>query len=84
MNEWKPENGKYVSQYLTHFVGKALSDECAFRLLCKILREGDEKALGALAAEYELTQDELVFACDALLALRMKEQALKSILGVRY
>jgi hypothetical protein len=50
----------------------------------KVLREGDEEALGALAAEYELAQDELVFACDALLALRMAAERLTSTMGGPY
>ena len=50
----------------------------------KTLRGKDEGALAELAGRYELSQDELVFACDALLALRMEEQTLRSILSVRY
>jgi hypothetical protein len=50
----------------------------------KTLRGKDEGALADLAGRYGLSQDELVFACDALIALRMEEQALKSILSVRY
>jgi hypothetical protein len=50
----------------------------------KTLKGGDEKALAELAQRYELSQDELVFACDALLALREETQTLTSALGGRY
>jgi hypothetical protein len=48
------------------------------------LRRGDEEALAELAERYGLLQDELVFACDALLALREEVQTLTSALAGRY
>ena len=47
-----------------------------------ILKTGTEEELGALATKYELSQDELVFACDALLALRTNVENLTSSLSV--
>jgi hypothetical protein len=44
----------------------------------------DEEALAELADRYGLSQDELVFACDALLALREEVQTLTSPLAGRY
>jgi hypothetical protein len=48
------------------------------------LKGGDEGALAELAERYELSRDELVFACDALLALREEVQTLTSALAGRY
>jgi len=33
------EEGKYVSRYLTHFVGRGETDDRAFEIPCKVLRE---------------------------------------------
>lgn len=72
------EHGRYVSKYLTHFVGRDKKDDEAFGLFCKIIKDGkilpgglEENAAGNLhirrdkaLSSNELFTPEMVCFCD--------------------